>query len=313
MDLSIRDVHRLYDIYSVLGVSSRRSWMVCPLPQHTHYNNTPSFSIFTSPDGVQRWKCHGNCGLQGDVIDLVGYMQIPNYDHTSGEHVRMAAGLLGGSFEITMPKIERRSTIAPNTWAKYHPPGMEIIQYAKQRGLNETTLSKFKIGQFKHFMAIPTFEEGILRGIKFRNTWPAWRLDNSMDGLRFWAAKGSTKALFNHDAVSYTEDALLLVKGEIPAMLCDQLGFLACATTGGEGSYIERWANILSFAQRVVVVGDNDRDPVVREKMVAKAYERAKILHGEVRFPPEQFKDIDEWILADPKATHEITEWLGGK
>jgi hypothetical protein len=128
--------------------------------------------------------------------------------------------------------------------------------------------------------------------------------------MRFWAAKGSKKGLFNHDAVAYTSDPVLILKGEIPVMLCDQHGLLACAPTGGEGSYVGTYFEKLAFSCKRVVVGDNDKDPGVRQKMRAAAKRRAKSLHAELRFPPEDFKDIDQWMLADPNAVEVIRSWL---
>jgi hypothetical protein len=308
---SIREAHLLYDIHTVLGLPASRRWTICPLPQHIHSSNTASFSIFTSPDGVQRFKCHGNCGLQGDVIDLVGYLNVPNYSPGNIDHLMQAISLLGAEFEIRPPRQERRRAIKPAEWRRFIPPGEAVVEYAASRGLTKETLDKFHVGQFKHFMSIPAFEGGVLRGIKFRSTWPVEKADgHDFDSLRFWAAKGSVKALFNYDRVAYTEEPVLVLKGEIPVMLCDQEGFLACAPTGGEGSYIEQWKPLLAFSRKVVVVGDNDPDPEVNAKMVAKARYRAKLLQAELRFPPANHKDLDEWMLADPRAVEAIRSWL---
>ncbi len=92
----IRDVRRIYDIHDVLGVSNRTRWMVCPLPGHVHNSNTASFSIYWDEEGVQRFKCHGNCGLMGDVVDLVGYLEVPGYDPRSINSVMQSVALLGG-------------------------------------------------------------------------------------------------------------------------------------------------------------------------------------------------------------------------
>ena len=75
----IRDLRRIYSIHGVLGIGANVRWMSCPLPMHRRSGekrSTPSFSIYFDKDGVQRFKCHGNCGKRGDVIDLVGYLNI---------------------------------------------------------------------------------------------------------------------------------------------------------------------------------------------------------------------------------------------
>lgn len=305
----LRDVRRIYDMYDVLGLDGHTDKIVCPLPQHPHHNYTPSFHIYSAVDSdghtTQRFQCHGACGLFGDVIDLVGYMHIPGYNGNNPEHVRDAVGLLSAHEPVSVPKVRARKAALPqNKWREYLPPGPEVITYARKRGLHENTLKHFKVGQYKHYMSMPVFEEGLLKAIKFRSTLPDAK-------LRFWAEKGSAKALFNYDAVAYKEFPILFLKGEIPVMLMHQLGFMACAPVNGEASnLLEEWANILAFSRRIVVVGDNDPNPRTRKNMQEKARQRAEILRADLRFPPEQYKDIDEWVLDDPSAVEEIWRWL---
>ena len=93
-------------------------------------------------------------------------------------------------------------------------------------------------------------------------------------------------------------------------MLLDQYDILACAPTGGEKMLVDEYSRALAFCSRRVVVGDNDRDPEIREKMQTAARERADTLHAELRFPPKEYKDIDEWILADDTAIQTIRSWI---
>lgn len=297
----LRDVRRIYDIHDVLGVSSGTRWMVCPLPGHAHHSNTPSFSIYWDDEGVQRFMCHGNCGLFGDVIDLVGYLEIPEYDKNSISSVMQSVALLGSEHEIAVPKAPKRTSLAPDQYKSYLPPGNSVISYAAQRGIKPETLEKFKVGQKGHYMAMPCFENGQLTGIKFRTV---------TNGLRFYSEKGSKKGLFNHDAVAYTDEPVLIVKGEIPVMVLSQLNILSCAPTGGEASAAADYYPILSFSQRRIVVGDNDLDPDVRKRMQAFAEERASTLRAALRYPPPEWKDIDQWILNDGTAAEQVREWM---
>jgi hypothetical protein len=186
------------------------------------------------------------------------------------------------------------------TWADYTPPGEEVIQYARTRGLHPETLERFRVGQNGNALTIPAFENSVLKAIKLR----------SLTEKRYWSEPGSVKALFNHDRVYMTQEPVLVVKGEIPVMLLDQYGLTACASTVGERSHMTTWAPTLAFAEKVIVVGDNDRDPEIRAEIVAATRFRAQELNGELRFPPEEYKDIDEWILDDPSAIEVIRQWL---
>jgi hypothetical protein len=304
--MNLREARKIYDIYDVLSLDRRKTKYICPLPGHIHRNNTPSFVIFIGSDGVQRFQCLGNCGLRGDVIDLVGYLNILGYNDKDLGSVRAAAGMLGGLAPISVPEPLRRTPRLSPIAHKEHPIGEAARAYALKRGLTEETIQRFLLGELpgqKTYLAVPIFEEGVLQAIKYRNI--------GQGEPRFFSAKGSIKAMFNYDAVCWASGPVVIVKGEIPAMLLSQHGFMACAPSGGEAALTEdRYRGVLSFASKRVLIGDNDRDPGVRERMQAKASERARALHAELRFPPQQYKDVDEWILAEDEALSTIRSWM---
>lgn len=298
---NLRDISRLYDMYDVLGLDRKKNVIVCPLPAHVHRNNTPSFGIFIGKDGVQHFRCLGNCGIRGDVIDLVGYLNIPGYSGDNPQDVRKAVTLLSNKFEWSPPPpVERVVSIAQNEWEKFCPPGKEAIQYALARGISEVVISAFRLGQKEDWLSIPVFEDGMLIGIKLRSIGKS---------KRYVHIKGSRSGIFNYDAVAWKKDPFLLVKGEIAAMVCVSNGILACAPTSGEAMKIEKYAPALAFSKRVVVVGDNDPgDLGVKTRELARV--RAEAIGADLKFPPSQYKDIDDWILADPEAVKEIRTWL---
>jgi hypothetical protein len=290
----IREEKRLYSIWSVLGQPSTRRKLLCPLPFHRHSSYTPSFSVFIGEKG-ERWRCFGSCNLEGDVVDLLGYLRVPGYNPHDLRLIERAWSLLDGNFEIQeIKKLPKKAKLAPAAWD--YPLGTEVISYARRRGLTVETLKKFKIGQMeKHgriYMSMPAFEDRELVAIKYR----------SITQKIFFSEKGTRAALLNFDAVNYTEEPVLILKGEIPVFLCNQYGFLACALTGGEGYLGQEYLPNLAFSRKRVVVGDND--------MQEAAKKRATALQANVRFPPSKWNDIDSWMLADPGAIQEIRSWL---
>jgi len=297
----LRDIRRLYDIREVFeraGIHmGRRKYIVCPLPHHQHKHNTPSFSVFTGSDGVQRFKCHGNCGAQGDVIDLAGYLWVMGYDGRNPEHVSRAVDALQMRHGISFPtsEIVRDPGLSPDKWKEYLPIGREARRYCRGRGLTDETIDRFNIGQDGYYITIPTFEGGRLKAIKKR----AFRSRN----LRFFCEEGSKASLFNYDEVKYCRGPVFYVKGEIPAMILHQMGYKACAPVMGEAHFDPSWLQVLAFAD-IIIVGDND------ETGVREATDRAITFRGQLRYPPSDFKDLDEWILNDPEAEHEIAGWV---
>lgn len=294
--MDIADIRRLYDIRDLLGISSKRRWIVCPLPLHPHKNYTPSFSIFYGRDGVQRFKCHGNCGAYGDVIDLAGYMWVPGYDPKKSEDLNRAIEMLGirGSVSIPTPEKEKVVSLGQGAYMKYLPIGEEAKRYAKLRGINEESIEKFQIGQDRNWMTMPYFREGKLRGIKKRNCCA------QNGSLRYMSEAGSRGDLFNIDSVRLSTGNILVVKAEIPAILLDQWGFSAVAPTGGEGSWSDEWRTDLGLS-RITVIGDNDQ--AGRKLAVSRATKFGAV----VEFPPTEFKDVDEYMLARPQ---EARQWL---
>lgn len=278
----IEEARKTHDIQAILGTDKK--YLVCPMPQHVHHHHTPSFMIFWR-EGVQYFRCHGNCGLTGDVIDLVGYLRIPGYNRKNGKMVAEALTLLDTRYEQKIVVPEKEVTLAPGQWIEFLPPGPEVIEYAALRGLTPETLRKFSVGQRGRYMTMPCFEHQKLTGIKCRNT--------TNNGIRFFQVEGSRQGLFNYDAVEYATGVVFVTKGEIPTMLMSQIGYLACAPTGGESGWREEYRTALALAQ-CVYVGDNDG--------AGRKYgeRRAAILNALLKFPPEQYKDWDEWYLADP-------------
>lgn len=301
----IDDLKRQYSVSSLLGISGDKRLIVCPLPDHNHHSNTPSFSIYYGEDGFERFICHGNCGARGDVVDLMGYLKIPGYDPTRDEDVIATFPLFHDREpEIIVPQppsYSKETTLPPALWKKFLPPGEDVIAYAASRGLSRETLERFGVGQSGMAMVIPTFQEGILVNIKYRNLG---------DGLRYWNEKGSVKSLFNYDAIAWTTEPILITKGHIPTMLMSQHGISSCCCTAGENASMDLWYPQLSLASKRVYVGDNDRDLKVRKVMQDAAQKRGAELSADVKFPPEQYKDLDEWVLADVNALDIIRGWL---
>ena len=173
--IELRDLRRLYDIRDLLHLGSNKKLIVCPLPQHPHHHRTPSFSIYYTKRGYQKFRCHGNCGKEGDILDLVGYMKVPGYDPKDANSIKAAIALLTGTIDIHPPKPEvtKRHTLPNGLYKDFLPAGNEVVEYARKRFLTSETLDRFHIGQADKngtiWMTMPTIHGDRLRGIKMRN------------------------------------------------------------------------------------------------------------------------------------------------
>jgi len=292
------EARRNHDMMSILNTSRRK--ILCPLPGHIHHENTPSFSIVWKK-GVQWFRCHGNCGASGDVVDLIGYLRIPAYDPHDLEHRKRALQLLDERYDCAIAIPEKETVLYGDEWYRYLPISAAGEDYARSRGLSDKTIAHFRLGQNGTMLSIPCFEEQRLVGIKFRS------IDLAIVGDdRFRAVKGSRQGLFNIDDCRYHTGTVFIVKGEIPAMLLWQMGYKAVAPTSGEGGWVESWRTALALADKIVI-GDNDAPGV---KLGNK---RAALMAAKLVFPPPEYKDIDQWILSAPeKALEQLNTWASG-
>ena len=106
-----------------------------------------------------------------------------------------------------------------------------------------------------------------------------------------------------YDQVNNTTKTVLVVKGEIAALVGESFGVLNCAPTNGEGGRVEEIVYPLVFATSVVV-GDNNLSP----GLMAATQERARLYNAILRFPPKPW-DYDQWLLSDKTALDTIQQW----
>ena len=185
-------------------------------------------------------------------------------------------------------------------------------RYILGRGILERQIYEFNLGSLrpwveedygfknpKKWMAIPTYHGETLMGVKLRNIGR---------GLRYMSFPGSKKGLWGFNDVNMTDKTVFIVKGEIAAIVMRRFGFLSCAPTGGESGRIDEIRNALVLSKNIVI-GDNDRNKKTRAEMRKHAENRALLLNADLKFPPEQYKDVDEWLLEDPCAKDIIEKW----
>jgi hypothetical protein len=296
--MKLEDLRRLYDIRELTNMG-RKKYCVCPLPQHLHHNYTPSFSVFWNK-GVQYFKCHGNCGKWGDVIDFAGYVNISDYNPSDiGNRIRASEFLTG--FKSTPPTPPKPTPTLPQwTWEEMLPPSQETIDYAISRGILKEHIETFRIGTPRkglsvpeYWMAIPTFHKEELMGIKLRNM---------KGGLRYMSYPGSRKGLWGYNDIYMTDKPVLVMKGEIAAMVARRFGFLSCAPTGGEGCHVDDLRLALSLSANIVI-GDNGAE--------TEAERRAIALNTDMRLPPKEYVGWDDWALENTEEAIQTTqEWI---
>jgi len=113
----VRAETSMVDLAFGFGVNLKQDgqeWVACcPL----HEETTPSFTIWTGSDGVERFQCFG-CGERGDVIDLTKAIK--------GVDTRGALKILGGDTSRPNVKPKRVDYVDPYAGINPLPPRGEI-------------------------------------------------------------------------------------------------------------------------------------------------------------------------------------------
>lgn len=284
-DLNV--LRTLYDLPSIVSHYTQETGrkIVCPMPHHEHHHMTPSFSMFVGPDGIQRFKCFGTCGVQGDVIDFLGFYHLgPTYNSNNPEHIELAVKYLTGE------SIQAKRTPLKKKHKPLNPTMAEMLVSEFERNLRNSYPAKiyldrrgvldvaphFRLGyKFTpleyvkgntqvpgHYISIPTIQNGRVISIKLR------RIDSHPDyigiedlPIRYDSVAGQRigagqPGIFNHDHIAYTTGFVFSPEGEFDVMLAQALGYEAwCFNTGGNVTC--EIGPILAHAF-TIIIADND-------------------------------------------------------
>lgn len=157
----IRRNHSLVAVARQFGVDMSHDgdeWLgCCPF----HSERTPSFTVFTGKDGVERFHCFG-CGQAGDVIDFtakikgvstgeairmlrgetqaganVSPVRVEPKDHYAGIEMITPIGEIASNKKIVLynPKRERMGNITPSAVYPYRRPDGSLIGYVLRHDL----------------------------------------------------------------------------------------------------------------------------------------------------------------------------------
>ncbi len=188
------DVERLRREVSLSGVAAQFGLKLeadgheyvacCPF----HSEDTPSFTIFTGKDSIQRFHCFG-CGERGDVFDFV--------QSVKGVDLKEAIKILGGG-TTSRPNIQPRKVEVRDIYAGIVPldPPDDLIEAGKRVRLYNPKRagSESEWGAFAPSMVFPyRRDDGSLIGYVLRHDLPNGRKETPMvmwvrlpDGKEAW-------------------------------------------------------------------------------------------------------------------------------
>jgi DNA primase len=255
-------------IESDLGPPNRDEKWLCPF----HAEDTPSFHVMP---GGERWKCFG-CGATGDVIDYVGRRDNLDFK-TACEKLDGNANWTAEERESFLAEVaERKEQAREEQEAKRRQAYDQVaemwevaIQYAANltaehkawwhaKGVNDETIGKYWLG---YCPSCPTDKEGrpsytipvTFRGrlLNIRH-----RLAHAENGDKYRPQiAGLGAAVFNADVLLAPGDYVLVVEGEIKAMVLAQVGYRAVGIPGAN-SFKEKWRRWFKDQRTIYVALD---------------------------------------------------------
>jgi DNA primase len=269
---------------------------------------------------VQYFKCHGNCGAEGDVIDFVGYYYMgASYNDKNPESVRQAI-----SYLHTRPMTGKRTQLKKQRkpmnpfrtrryverWERELKTCKAAQDYLERRGVlsvarqfrlgyeyvppERTKYNKRVGGRLPgHYIAIPNFQSGAIRGVKFRriDTHPDYKDENELP-IRYDSLSGSRLGIFNFDAVAFQMGHVFIPEGEFDVMLLAATGYLSCCTTAGAETVDSNLELALCYAAPLII---RDPDPAGERG----ARKRLKLLgKGEI-IPAGSYHDVGALFEAE--------------
>lgn len=208
----IRASVSLSNLATDFGVSLRKNgneWEgLCPF----HDERTPSFSIFTGKDNVERFHCFG-CGEKGDVIDFVKALKAVD--------LKGAVEILGG--DVSRPNVERKKVEARDPYA-----GIERL--VPQHGIRAGQTVRLYNPKREYWanatpsMVFPYYRSGVALGYVLRNEMRDGSKETPMvcwcrmpDGTEGWARYPFPKPrplYFGGGYSALREGQVIVVEGE---------------------------------------------------------------------------------------------------
>lgn len=220
-------------VSNVTDLGDHQYQCLCPF----HDEETPSFSF----NGITgQYKCFaGSCLEEGNIYT---FLEKKLNITVKKDRVQFLCKRLG--IPMTEEDQELEGTVEKYVWKQFHDSllGKNIIlkKLQEKRGLTLETVKKFKLGYYKNRITIPIFDdEGECKNIRY------YAFLNSGNGMKLLNHKDDTEYNFGKMRLFPIENLekkkIILVEGEMDAILANQLGLNAVTVTSGAGSFNKLW------------------------------------------------------------------------
>jgi len=146
----------------------------------------------------------------------------------------------------------------------FHGAGRADRRYWYDRKLTDSTIDRFRLGNFDGWNLIPIYDKGLFCNFQCRRDKPNKR-------IRFWYKDDDfVPVLFNKEVLPFV-DSIYITEGMVDCILLNQLGLPSVCSTNGALSWNPGWIQHFTKMKSIVYIADNDPAGVTGAYLVAKS------------------------------------------
>lgn len=251
--------------------SGLQAVMNCPVCKE----NEQKFSISLTTGAFSCLHAN-NCGVNGSWYD---------FQRLFGDAPVALDGAQGKITNTGRPKTYQK----PKPAKRFITPTGEHMEWLKERGFTEETISKYKVAMLEGdpVIALPYYKGGKLVNVKYR----------AISDKKFWQEKECEPVLFNRDSIASGTGWLVITEGEFDALALCQYGTESVSMPGGASNmdWIEHeWEWLNQFKEIILAFDCDDAGNDAAEK----ASQRLGTWRCRRVEWPDGHKDANECLIA---------------
>jgi len=203
-------------------------------------------------------------GLRGNAFDYLvnvrGMNEKTAHDLIRNQTAGMPVDVKGNSLQVKFEKLVDL----------FHNAGRKDREYWYARCLNDSTIDRYRLGNFDEWNLIPIYDDGLFINFQCRRDKPDKR-------MRFWYTdKDFNPILFNKDIIPFV-NVIYITEGMVDCLLLNQLGMPCVCSTNGALSWNPGWIKYFTKIEEIYYIADNDKAGVISAKKTSDSLGSYKV------------------------------------
>lgn len=143
----------------------------------------------------------------------------------------------------------------------FHTSARTNSEYWHSRKINDSTISRFRLGYYEGWNLIPIYDNGMFINFQCRKDKPSKQ-------IRLWYKDKDFKpVLFNSDVLKFVK-SVYITEGMVDCIYLNQAGFPSVCSTNGAMAWNPGWIKLFSNIESIYYIPDNDSAGINSAKRV---------------------------------------------